>query len=423
MARAGTKAESDKAGREASSARERLLDEAARHLNARGISLASLTEIADSLGVTRPALYNHVEDREDLVFQCYRRSCEIMSARLGEAVADGGDALRIVGSFIDRMLDPDAPEIAALSEVDYLREDRRRTVLGLQAELLDRLRSILSAGSRRGEVRRCAFDVAANVLVGMIQWVQLAPRWSIEIEDVSRDRLRRSMRALLFDGVAFDREGSVLPADIDLSPLAPRILGAFERQPLAEAKREAILATASRLFNLKGVDAVSLDEVAAQLGATKRTIYHHLGDKQALIAACYLRAYRIFLFIADRAESHHGSRVQALAGAIRAAVLANLGADLSPLLPSAGLEVVRPDDRAEVARQSAAMTAAYVKICDDGVAEHSLRELDIDATLLILPGATGWVAKIATSVDESRHGHLANETATLVSIGLRPARA
>ena len=47
---------------------ERVLDEAARQLNAKGVSLTSLTEIAEKLGISRAAMYYYVEDREDLVF-------------------------------------------------------------------------------------------------------------------------------------------------------------------------------------------------------------------------------------------------------------------------------------------------------------------------------------------------------------------
>src|SRR4051812_46163240 len=85
---------------------EQMLDEAAKQLNARGVSLTSLSDIAESLGVSRATLYQYVEDREDLVFQCYRRSCEVMARHLGEAIRLGNDAVAVIEIFIDRMLDP-----------------------------------------------------------------------------------------------------------------------------------------------------------------------------------------------------------------------------------------------------------------------------------------------------------------------------
>ena len=64
---------------------ERVLDEAARQLNEKGVLLTSLAEIAAKLGVTRGAMYYYVADREDLVFQCYRRAAEITARHLLEA--------------------------------------------------------------------------------------------------------------------------------------------------------------------------------------------------------------------------------------------------------------------------------------------------------------------------------------------------
>src|ERR1700744_3440538 len=89
------------------SRREQLLDQAARELNSKGISMTSLTDVADKLGFSRASLYYYVEDREDLMFQVYLRSSEIMARRLEEAARSGKGTLQIVGDFISRTLDPD----------------------------------------------------------------------------------------------------------------------------------------------------------------------------------------------------------------------------------------------------------------------------------------------------------------------------
>src|SRR6202161_3627404 len=81
----------------AKSRREQLLDQAAREMNSKGISMTSLTDVADKLGVSRASLYYYVEDREDLMFQVYLRSSEIMARRLGEAAQPATTALQVVG--------------------------------------------------------------------------------------------------------------------------------------------------------------------------------------------------------------------------------------------------------------------------------------------------------------------------------------
>ena len=104
----------------AKSRREQLLDQAARELNSKGISMTSLTDVADKLGFSRASLYYYVEGREDLMFQVYLRSSEIMARQLGEAAQSGRSALQVVGNFVSRTLDPAEPELAALSEIGLL---------------------------------------------------------------------------------------------------------------------------------------------------------------------------------------------------------------------------------------------------------------------------------------------------------------
>src|SRR5580693_230401 len=135
--------------------REQLLDQAARELNSKGISMTSLTDVADRLGFSRASLYYYVEDREDLMFQVYLRSSEIMARQLGEAAQFGRGALQVVADFVARVLDPAEPELAALSEIGLLDEAERETVLGIYEAVVARLASVLEVGARAGEIRPC----------------------------------------------------------------------------------------------------------------------------------------------------------------------------------------------------------------------------------------------------------------------------
>ena len=73
--------------------RDALLEAAAAEFNAHGVSRASISRIARAKGLTRAAVYYYVRDRDDLVFQAYRKSCQVMAADLAAANAAGGDGL------------------------------------------------------------------------------------------------------------------------------------------------------------------------------------------------------------------------------------------------------------------------------------------------------------------------------------------
>lgn len=59
------------------------------------------------------------------------------------------------------------------------------------------------------------------------------------------------------------------------SPGRPKDLG----------KRAAILQTAKRLFTRTGFDGTSMDQIAAEAGVSKLTVYSHFGDKESLFSA------------------------------------------------------------------------------------------------------------------------------------------
>ncbi len=56
-------------------------------------------------------------------------------------------------------------------------------------------------------------------------------------------------------------------------------------RPADTAKREAILDAASRAFFESGFAATSIEQVAADAGVSKVTVYNHFGDKRGLFAA------------------------------------------------------------------------------------------------------------------------------------------
>jgi len=56
-------------------------------------------------------------------------------------------------------------------------------------------------------------------------------------------------------------------------------------RPKDLGKRAAILDAAKRLFTTQGFAGVSMDQIAADAGVSKLTVYSHFGDKEALFAA------------------------------------------------------------------------------------------------------------------------------------------
>jgi TetR/AcrR family transcriptional regulator of autoinduction and epiphytic fitness len=64
------------------------------------------------------------------------------------------------------------------------------------------------------------------------------------------------------------------------------------KQQMLKAREEAIVQAVNRLLAEKGFDAMTVDEVAAQVGIAKASLYKHFSSKEDLAAAAMVRVFR-----------------------------------------------------------------------------------------------------------------------------------
>ena len=67
-----------------------------------------------------------------------------------------------------------------------------------------------------------------------------------------------------------------------------------ERQHARDAKRDAVLLAAARLFARAGFQRTSLDDIARSLDVSKPTLYHYIASKEDILVACVQRGIDAF---------------------------------------------------------------------------------------------------------------------------------
>lgn len=400
--------------------RDRVIAEAARTLNRYGVSKASLPLIAEQLGVSRAAIYYYVEDQEDLVFQSYLRSCDALSEYLATAEGGGGTALEIVERFIDVALAPSNPELAALSDMAYLNAERQATVHAAFNAVKSRLAEILALGIARGEIRSCTVSVVSPAILSLTLWLPIAKMWR-SIDNLTHVELVDAIKTMLRQGIAADRQGEVAFKPLPLTLDDGQRLKVFDTDALAVAKQESLLAAASWLFNLKGVDATSLDEIAASVGATKRVIYHNLGDKETLIAACYSRSFRLYESVARQCEALPGPRVTAIAASVYAYAEAGLREDIATYTPVTGFGALPAALQDEVNASTVRLMDSFIEMYEQGQREGSIRPLNPRAIIAVNPGTFQWLPKWYDTLSPAERALAPLELADLNRLGLLPA--
>ena len=179
---------------------------------------------------------------------------------------------------------------------------------------------------------------------------------------------------------------------IDVKTLTSAPANMFDREHAAAMKVEQVLETASRLFNERGLDGASLDQIAAALGATKGALYHYFSDKRELILRCYERSAALDEKMTDLAERSGTTGLERGMIGLHLNVQAQV-AGPSPLVPLIGFESIAPGPRKALQSRLAQLHRRFTDMGRQGIADGSNRRCDVDAIALAGAGMFGWIPK------------------------------
>lgn len=388
-----------------------VLDEAAVEFNRAGVAGASLPAIAKRIGLTRAALYNYCADRQDLAFQCYMRACELTQADLSRAQASGGLGLDRVAAFLRLALEFGHPPIAVLSEIASLPEGPRETVRAARQRNVEALQALIRGGFEDGSIRACDTDLACQSIFGLLSWGPLVRAWAGNGDETFAIRMAAAIPSLVVEGVA--------ASGVDLPPMRRRLADAIA--PTArdekEERLESLARAGSKLFNRRGIEGVSLDDVAAEVGATKGLLYHHFESKPAFVAYCYERAFDLYDRIMDVSETGE-TGLECSRLCLELNVEAQL-TELHPLSLSTGFEMFAPDVRASFSERTNALSRRAVELVRRGVRDGSMRSFDLEAVSLASAGTFSHLSKWLPSGDNRAATDIAGEVSRLFLLGLR----
>jgi TetR/AcrR family transcriptional regulator, regulator of autoinduction and epiphytic fitness len=106
------------------------------------------------------------------------------------------------------------------------------------------------------------------------------------------------------------------------------------REQVLRVREDAIVSAVNRLLADKGFDLMTVDEVAADVGIAKASLYKHFASKEALAAAAMVRLLERTLAFVDqqaaRTDTTAGGRIEAM---IRWALELQLAGEM-PTVPS-----------------------------------------------------------------------------------------
>ena len=251
--------------------RDQILDAAAEAFGRRGFDGVTVAELAESVGITAPALYRHFGAKDQILSAVTTGTLDrlvvVAESHIG---VDGLDQL--TRDLTTEVLDRPWQVVAYLRErhrwaADTTRPTQREVELfGAIDQVIDRAVAGLTAGDRR-----CRMIAMVGVLRGV---AERAPRLS-----------RPAADAFIADAVTAVLRAAPVRA-INPGRLHPSNAATWRLPP---SPRERILAAALPLFRSRGFDGVGIGEIGDHAGVGASNVSRYFGSKEEVLVDIYDR--------------------------------------------------------------------------------------------------------------------------------------
>jgi AcrR family transcriptional regulator len=182
--------------------RNAFLQVGSQMFNRRGYMGASLDDVADQLDVTKGAFYYHIQNKEDLLYQCFQRTLELIGDMIDRASRDGNDGAEkielVLRYLFNIQLSDDGPLIAYRC-LPSLSIERRNEILAQTQASSDRLGEFISEGIQDGSIRNVNPSIIENAIAGTVDASPgIAERMLLE----DNAKVSAQYLGLFFNGIA-----------------------------------------------------------------------------------------------------------------------------------------------------------------------------------------------------------------------------
>lgn len=151
-----------------------LLRAAAREFGKRGFAGTSLDDIAAALGISKPTIYYHVGDKDELFHACLVMALEGLRALRGELLSQDMSARAALGVWVRSYVEILTGEFGYSLATTELHGIGKHTLKKMQDDAAKDsgiLREILVRGKREGEFDVPSVGAALSVIAGALGWI------------------------------------------------------------------------------------------------------------------------------------------------------------------------------------------------------------------------------------------------------------
>ena len=191
--------------------RREILEVAAQLFRARGYSATSLDEVAETIGITKAAIYYHFASKDEVLFEMHDRIVRDALVRVRTIVESDDSPVekmtRILTGHLQTLLANLDANVVFHREVGFLPDERENEIRERERKHDLMIRRVYREGVGRGDFPDIDAAIAVNFLLGACN---MTYRWYRPSGTVSPGGTVRAILALLERGYLRSQSGSMV---------------------------------------------------------------------------------------------------------------------------------------------------------------------------------------------------------------------
>ena len=192
----------------------------------------------------------------------------------------------------------------------------------------------------------------------------------------------------------------------------------LNRDDPREQKRMAVLRTGARLFNARGFDRTSLDDIASELNVSKRTLYYYIKNKDDILFECNRLALEFMQEATDNSKNLDMPPLERLAIVMRS-YMDLLSNEFGACLVLSKDRVLSNDSQKILQNGRRKLDRTVRELIEQGIADGTIAPCVPKLAAAALFGAFNWVPHWRGKGDREDYAEIAGNFLSIFLEGLR----
>jgi len=181
--------------------KQAVIAEASRAFGRNGYQNVSLDEIANTLNVTKPALYYYFKNKQELIYECHELSMKLGDQALKDAIASEKTGYGRIATFLRNYVSLLTGEMGApaiLHDLSAMTAAHQKKITARRRQFDLELRQVFEDGIRDGSIAPCDAKLAVFWFMGAVTSI---PQWFHAEGSLSGDQVAGIFLQLLTRGI------------------------------------------------------------------------------------------------------------------------------------------------------------------------------------------------------------------------------